>query len=313
MLNAPSDELQTSLSKEKEIWVALAAGDFPTCALTNFGNLKCWDSSPQAYPIQIPSLPGNSSWISVTAGDGCMCGLTTFSDIFCWGANHNGKLELTTLYPNRTWVDVSTRSYTCGIAFMENSTSTTSGNPAFKVIQDNNKNGAMNTPQVVNTPQNIVLNKRARKVLLCVGYNYDGQLNVPGVSLPNEETWKKIAAGGSQVCSITTSGGMICWGGIGIKGRGELSIPTLEKGNIWVSLAAGDHHTCAITNKGSMKCWGVSDEGQTGVPKLDRGDTWVSVAARPHSCGITARGKMLCWGRNTYGQTNVPQGVVFAH
>lgn len=148
-----------------------------------------------------------------------------------------------------------------------------------------------------------------------------------------QEGVASIAAGGSNTCVITVSGGLKCWGGnrFGQLGDGttiDRAEPTdvigLQSGVIQV--APGSMHTCALLADGTVKCWGRDTFGQlgvrpneecAGVPKKIRiasepvpepcaltpltvdalGTSIATLSGRGNStCAVTTSGGVKCWG-----------------
>jgi alpha-tubulin suppressor-like RCC1 family protein len=145
-----------------------------------------------------------------------------------------------------------------------------------------------------------------------------------------------VSAAGDYTCSLTTVGGVRCWGRntYGQLGNGttlDSSIPTdvsgLVNGIAAVSAGAdsfvGRSHTCALATGGSVKCWGYNNDGELGngttaeshVPvdvcavgatppctsgngNLLSGATHVS-AGGDHTCAVITGGGVVCWGANS--------------
>jgi alpha-tubulin suppressor-like RCC1 family protein len=130
-----------------------------------------------------------------------------------------------------------------------------------------------------------------------------------------------IAAGSFHGCSVTSTGGVKCWGhnGSGQVGDGTTTTrPTPVA--IGVTLAeqveGGQSHTCAITYAtGQIDCWGANYSGQLGdgtttqrnspVPAIGFAEGFVFedlALGMAHSCAVTDAGNVLCWGQGTGGQ-----------
>jgi len=84
--------------------VAIAAGDYHTCALSATGAVKCWgwnvygglglgDTTPRYTSVDVTAL--GTSVVGLTAGAMHTCALTALGAVKCWGLNSsNGELGL---------------------------------------------------------------------------------------------------------------------------------------------------------------------------------------------------------------------------
>jgi alpha-tubulin suppressor-like RCC1 family protein len=129
----------------------------------------------------------------------------------------------------------------------------------------------------------------------CRGYNWSGQLNVPG----DLENITAVAAADGNACAIADSG-VRCWGASAALTDNlpvDLSTPS--------AITVGYQHACALTDTG-IRCWGDDqyEYGLMDVPGDVLNATAVS-AGRYHTCAI-ADGTVRCWGNNNNGQTDVP-------
>jgi len=126
-----------------------------------------------------------------------------------------------------------------------------------------------------------------------------------------------IAVGDAHACSVTSSGGVTCWGanGSGQIGDGTAvprSTPTTVTGptNI-VAVAAGNAHSCALDGGGGLACWGDDGHGQLGdggtttqvAPVTIAASGFTAIAAGAnHTCAVTTGRTVTCWGDNGQGQ-----------
>lgn len=136
----------------------------------------------------------------------------------------------------------------------------------------------------------------------------------------------RLAAGMDHTCTLSTSGGMRCWGDntVGELGDGVADDPEFEGGNSRIavevvgltsgttSIAAGGSQTCAIGENGTVYCWGayvpVGGDGSTEfdgspVELLDESEDVAALSiGGGHACLLTGAGAVRCWGENEVGQ-----------
>jgi alpha-tubulin suppressor-like RCC1 family protein len=140
-----------------------------------------------------------------------------------------------------------------------------------------------------------------------------------------------VTVGFEHACSLTSAGGVQCWGGnaSGQLGDGTMTnsmkpvdVSGLSSGV--VAISAGFKYTCALTSKGAVECWGENSYGELGIPRgsspetcryggepcsttpvavsgLGSGVTAIS-AVSATSCALTSAGAVECWGLNNFGQ-----------
>ena len=142
--------------------------------------------------------------------------------------------------------------------------------------------------------------------------------------------FRRVDAGESHACGVTTAGVAYCWGAsfVGQLGRGtnsgfEVRPLPVAGGLSFGSLDVGEFHSCGGTTDGATWCWGRNSDGQLGNGSDSGPDTCPEISSargtRPvrvagdivftqvsggglHSCGLTANGRIFCWGNNEAGQ-----------
>ncbi|MBI1801247.1 MAG: RCC1 repeat-containing protein, partial [Chloroflexi bacterium] len=289
--------------------MAVATGNYHSCALTTGGGVKCWgwnaygqlgDGTTTNRTIAVDVVGLTSGVSAIAAGGYHTCALTTTSDVKCWGYNSTGQLGDGTTTDRYTPVDVV--GLTSGVA----SISAGYGHTC-----------ALTTGGGVK----------------CWGWNDSGQLGdgtttdrltpVDVTGLTSGVT--AIAAGYYHTCALTKGGGLKCWGldfhGQFGDGTNLTTDPLSQLTPVDVigltsgvsAIVAGSAHTCALTKSGGLKCWGWNAFGQLGdgtgitratavdVVGLTSGVTAIA-AGELHTCAATTGGGLKCWGANGNGQ-----------
>ena len=173
--------------------------------------------------------------------------------------------------------------------------------------------------------------------LKCWGFNSTGQLGdgsgfirpAPVDAVGLDSGVAAAAPGFFHTCTVTTGGGVKCWGWnifgqLGVTGvecvppngvpfpcsNVPVDVEGLESGVAAVS--AGNFHSCALSVAGGVQCWGNNSVGQLGdgtttsrftpaeVPGLTSGVAAV-IAGFDHTCALTTAGAVKCWGDNSAG------------
>jgi alpha-tubulin suppressor-like RCC1 family protein len=304
--------------------VAIAAGDYHTCALTSVGGVKCWgwngsgqlgngtasgemsSGPPSPVPVDVSGLPSGVS--AITTGAVHTCALTNAGGVKCWGQNdgpfgQGGQLGDGTTTNRSTPVDVS--GLASGV-----STITAGGHHTCALTSGGFR---------------------------CWGFNLHGQLGdgttterltpVPVSVLSGGVS--ELAPAGHDTCALMSGGGVKCWGANyeGQLGNGTMSglldpnpIPVDVSGlaSGVSTIAANGHHeggdfNCVLTSGGGVKCWGSNFAGQLGDGTTTNRFTPVDVSGLAsgiqsiadggyHVCALTTAGGVKCWGDNEAGQ-----------
>jgi alpha-tubulin suppressor-like RCC1 family protein len=121
-----------------------------------------------------------------------------------------------------------------------------------------------------------------------------------------------VAIGVYQTCTLTSSGGVKCWG-TDVTSSLDLpptDVPGLTSGV--VAITAGGQDTCALNQGGGVKCWSdgnaalfgtTPNYGRTPVDIAGLTSGVASVATSgDHACALTEAGEVKCWGYNYRGQ-----------
>lgn len=234
--------------------IAVAAGEYHTCAVTSGGGVKCWGynnsgqlgdgtTTQRRTPVDVSGLSSGVS--AVDAADRHTCALTAGSGMKCWGLNSIGQLGDGTTTAHSTPVDVS--GLTSGV---------------IAVAAGGGHSCAVSTGGGVQ----------------CWGGNSWGQLGdtttttrLTPVAVYDLANATAVAPGGYHTCGLA-AGGVSCWGNnsYGQLGSGSLvqqstrPLSTIGLTSGVSVVASGEYHTCAVTSGGAVKCWGANSEGELG-------------------------------------------------
>jgi alpha-tubulin suppressor-like RCC1 family protein len=133
-----------------------------------------------------------------------------------------------------------------------------------------------------------------------------------------------LAAGVDHNCTLSSAGGVVCWGSnqYGQIGDGTTitrPAPTNVNLPFGVTALAGNWgQSCAVLPGGALKCWGWNDFGQLGdgsktqrnspadVSGLTGGVAKVA-AGYGHTCALTTSGGVKCWGADFSPSSNQGQ------
>lgn len=291
---------------DRVAWVAIAAGDYHTCALTLLGRLYCWGwneygqlgdgtTETRSEPV---AIGGALRFSTLAAAYLHTCAITITGAAYCWGGNRSGEVGdgTTVRRPDPTPV---------------------SGGARFTSISA----GIQLTCGVTDAGQS-----------LCWGLNTDGQLgkgNTDPSSLPTPTIGPALAAidvGAYSVTGLTAEGVAHSWG---FNAGGPLATinteprvlsPSPVRGGLrFRTTSAGYFHGCGIELSGETYCWGTNiygaiGDGTAGGPtdvkftpvRVIAPAPFVAVAAGGHyTCGLTRQAEAYCWGLNDMGQLGV--------
>jgi alpha-tubulin suppressor-like RCC1 family protein len=235
--------------------VAIGAGYYHTCALTNTGGIKCWGdntfgqlgdgtNTPHTSPVDVSGLSSGAGAIGV--GYYHTCALTSGGGAKCWGNNIFGSLG-----------DGSTTQRTSPVDVVGLSSGVSAITAGYAHTCALTSGGGVK----------------------CWGLNTNGQLGDGSLTQRTSPVdVVGLTSGVSGIttrflhtCASTSSGGTKCWGdnSKGQLGDGSTSTRTspvavngLSSGVLAVDV--GYYHTCALTGTGGVKCWGDNTNGQLG-------------------------------------------------
>jgi len=290
--------------------VAVAVGDYHSCALLANGAVRCWGSNDYGQlgngtntdaSVSVAVTGILSGAVGVSAGGATSCAVLGNGTAKCWGAQAGvGALGNNSLLDSTTPVLVSN---------LTSATAVSTGADHSCVV---------------------LAGGGAR----CWGGNGDGQLG-NGTTVDSKTPVivsavadaTQVSAGFLHSCARLANGTAKCWGfnaegqiGNGTFGADVLT-PTSVAGLTGItSIGAGGLGTCARLGTGAMRCWGSNGDGQLGngtatgrsvTPVTIAGVAPVTVAAVGDStnCAVLADGTAKCWGYNSDAQTGTFTGA----
>jgi len=281
--------------------IALAAGDYHTCALTSAGAVQCWGynaygqlgdntTTDRLIPVAVSGL--TSGVTALAAGDHHTCALLTSGRVQCWGDNEFGQVGDGT--------NINRAKPTAVLNLNASVRVIIAGGSHTCVITDNA--GAK-----------------------CWGVNNAGQLgdntttdrNTPVDVIGLTSGVTTLANGRWHTCAALTDGNVKCWGWNGYGQLGDGVLPNRSSPVTVASLSAnveqlatGGYHTCAVLDSGAtVQCWGKNEYGQLGNGKQRGSTTPVDVIGLAgsvsalatggnHTCALLTSGGVQCWGKN---------------
>jgi alpha-tubulin suppressor-like RCC1 family protein len=258
-----------------DTWVAIAAGDFHTCAIGADGTAWCWGADGAGELGNGAALSGNQpsptavdttgaipdAWTAISAGDDYVCAIAADATAWCWGNDSIGKLGdgavLTGNQPSPSRVDTTGPIPDTWAAITAASDETCAiGADATAWCWGHDGDGELGNGAALTGPQ-----------------PSPSRVDTTG-TIP--DTWTAISIAPSHACAIAADGTAWCWGGdfAGRLGNGPLLTaeqpspsPVDTAGPIpdaWTAISAGTSSTCAIAAGGGIRCWGSDFGGRLG-------------------------------------------------
>lgn len=284
--------------------LAIAAGDYYSCALTSARGVKCWgrnDSGQlgdgtvedRSSPVNVVGL--NTRVAALSLGSWHACALTVAGQVKCWGSNGSGQFGNGTRSSSTTAVSATTLT-----------------EPAIAIATADWHTCALTS----------------RGAVKCWGGNPDGELGDGTTSGSSSAIDVEglgtevvaLAAGHAHTCARLRTGELRCWGdgrmeqlGNGVPSVREVPLDVVGLDAGALSIATAQHHSCAISADGSASCWGQNHSGELGngtmdpqsvaSPVVGGGSPLIAIATGvEHSCAITRERAVWCWGFGAYGQ-----------
>ena len=183
--------------------VAVAAGDWSTCAVFAGGSLKCWgenasgqlgtgDTADSLSPTQVSGLTSGVAAVSIggvvalNGGTTHACALMTNGAVKCWGENTAGQLGIGNNIDQLLPSDVTLPLPAVGLA-----------------------TGAMHTCALLNNGALYCWGENSGQQ---VGDGYASPRNVPTAVLTMSSEVRSVAAGDEHTCAYKSDGNVTCWG-----------------------------------------------------------------------------------------------------
>lgn len=233
--------------------VAIAGGDFSTCAILSGGALKCWGRNESGQLgigtemdvlVPTPVIGLESGVVNVSINSYGACAVLQTGALKCWGYYlGGGDLDAYSTVP----VDVlpAGAASSVGVGYQHRCIHTATAAAACWGEGDRGEigDGAL----VARTVPTSVAD-------LAVGHVVE------------------IATGVGHACALLPSDEVRCWGGglLGQLGHGRPSVRSvpidvrIQDGEPVMKMALGSMHACAVTVSGGMQCWGSNFIGQLG-------------------------------------------------
>lgn len=278
-------------------FVAVAAGELHTCAITAAGTTYCWGNgwygqlgtgSGVAGPaMSAMQVTGGYQLRSLVARGNHTCALDAAGVAYCWGLDYAGDLG------NSSGVAPCSYAEPCrGRPMPVTDTS------HFTLLSA----GEFHTCGIT-----------TGGVSECWGDNYLGQLGIGSHDGSSHAptrviggiAFASLSAGGEFTCGLASAGDAYCWGpfllGQTSDSATEDSLRLVPGSPALAELSAGYFHVCGLTAAGVVSCWG---EGYTGSPAPVPGaGVFAHVyAGYSFTCALDASGAASCWGDNSWGQ-----------
>lgn len=282
----------------------VAIGDSHSCAIAN-GAAYCFGSDSKGalgdgkstyslYPVPVVGMESGVTDIAV--GSGFSCAIKS-SSLYCWGVSSAG---------------VGTSSSTTPVLV--------TGLPAVREVDA----GTWNVCAVTTTNALYCMGSGTQGVIGDGTYNHS---LTPKLVSTLGSTVSTISQKGSNICALTTSGAVWCWGYNWYQSTGHSSTAnsTIVPYRVIASgaslVATGYANSCAVVS-GRVHCWGENSMGvvsikasssttptPTLIASLPAGPYASLEVASNTACALLSTGTTYCWGyADNFFITDFPKG-----
>jgi alpha-tubulin suppressor-like RCC1 family protein len=307
-------------------YVAVAAGQRHTCALSAQGALECWGAAgipgvdrTMHGPLMVPGLERGVT--AVSAGLLHTCAVLEDGSLRCWGDNDRGQLGGTIGDEDRL-VSVSglpgpVQAVSLGAGHscaMVDSRAWCWGDNSYGQLGDGSTDDRSTPVEVLDLGDGITSLSAgyghtcaiSGGEINCWGYHLSGQLgegdrlyaDTPVEVVGLGGAARAIAAGDTHTCAVATDRGLLCWGddlngqlGDGRDGLRGVPVAVPDFGGSVEAVAAGDDFTCALSEAGAVKCWGTNLYGELGNGGDDESSSPVDVVGLHGPIAAIAAGR----------------------
>ena len=317
-----------------EKYMALSAGEYHNCAISESGDVWCWgsnlhsalglgDNEDRGSPTRVEGLPTSAQMVA--AGATHTCALLKDESVFCWGTivvtGDEGALGGRAEYASPV-----------SVPHLD-------GHPVSLVSGSGESCVLMREGNVYcwgigrDGPQEVDFGTDVSSIALDYDTINNGTLciyDTAGVVKCGHRRWdepalrrsdlervgavedlgaRKLAFDSAHTCVLTHSGQVWCWGAntYGQLGTGDILDRQepyhVEAVTQATDIAVGGSFSCAAQGDGQVLCWGKNDSGQTGSPgpRVDRvrglDEPAIRVANGTPSCAVLESGTIKCWGQ----------------
>ena len=235
---------QTSPFATGRTAVAIAAGNFHTCALLDDGSVSCWGSNEQGQlgdgtvidrtTPTVGVLPLGQSAVAISAGSDHTCALLYDGSVSCWGQQVYGRLG-NGAGLSGDWASVKTPTQTSPFDTGRTAVAISAGRASTCAILDDGS-------------------------VSCWGSNYYGQggdgtsisKNTPTQTVPLGQVAVAISVGWRHTCALLDDDSVRCWG---VNSEGQLGDGT-NTGTIQLGGWPGTNYPIPTSE---LYCWGDNE------------------------------------------------------